>query len=314
LTEAQPGGAIPMSDADRRRAEAAAGNPAPIDALGRARIVLRASGLVLGLLITVPLHYLWRLLRIGSPWPKVFLGWAARFAGARVERVGVPLKRDVFYISNHLSWIDILAIAGQSGTAFVAKEEIRAAPVVGWLSVLNRTVFVKRENRMGVAEQINQLREALAENWSVTVFPEGTTTDGKSLLPFKTSMLRVLEPPPPGVLVQPVLLDYGAMGEEVGWIGVESGVDNAKRLLSRRGSFRMRVHFLDPFDPHDFPGRKAIAAESRRRIEEALVKTLGHPLRPFAYDVGPVRYEAPAPSRDGEDLPPQSPGPIAPPS
>lgn len=283
-----------MATAAQRRANAAAGRPAPIDALGWTRIALRASGLVLGLLLTVPLHYLWRLFRIGSPWPRIFLGWAARLTGARVERVGVPLRRDVFYISNHLSWIDILAIAGQSGTAFVAKEEIRGAPVVGWLSTLNSTVFVKRENRLGVAEQINQLRDALEDNWSVTVFPEGTTTDGKSLLPFKTPMLRVLEPPPPGVLVQPVLLDYGAVAEEIGWVGVETGLDNAKRLLSRRGSFRMKVHFLEPFYPQDFPGRKAIAAESRRRIEEALVESLGGPLRPFAHDVGPVRYEAPA--------------------
>jgi 1-acyl-sn-glycerol-3-phosphate acyltransferase len=261
--------------------------------LGWLRILLRAGGLLLALLLTVPLHYLWRLFRLGSPWPRVFLGWAARLAGARVTRVGVPLKRDVFYISNHLNWIDILALAGQSGTAFVSKEELRQAPVVGWLSTLNRTVYVKRENRMGVAEQINALRDALAENWSVTVFPEGTTTDGQSLLPFKTPMLRVLEPPPPGVMVQPVMLDYGAVAEEIGWIGVESGLDNAKRLLSRRGSFPLKVHFLEPFRPEDFPGRKAIAAESRRRIEEALVGVLGKPLRPFAYDVAPVAYAAP---------------------
>ncbi|MBS0480088.1 MAG: 1-acyl-sn-glycerol-3-phosphate acyltransferase [Proteobacteria bacterium] len=277
-----------------QRAAAAAGDPPPIDLLGWARILLRAGGLLGALLVTVPLHYLWRLFRLGSPWPRIFLGWAARLAGARVTRVGVPLKRDVFYISNHLSWIDILAIAGQSGTAFVSKEELRRAPVVGWLSTLNRTVYVKRENRMGVAEQINALRDALAENWSVTVFPEGTTTDGQSLLPFKTPMLRVLEPSPPGVMVQPVMLDYGAVAEEIGWIGVESGLNNAKRILSRPGSFPLRVHFLEPFRPEDFPGRKAIAAESRRRIEEALVTALGKPLRPFAYDVAPVRYEADA--------------------
>jgi len=96
--------------------------------------------------------------------------------------IGIPLRRDVFYVSNHLSWIDILALGGASGTAFVAKAEIGTAPVVGWLAGLNRTVYVKRENRMGVAEQINELRDALAENWAITVFPEGTTTDGRSLL------------------------------------------------------------------------------------------------------------------------------------
>ena len=98
-----------------------------------------------------------------------------------------------------------------------------------------------------------------------------------------------------GVMVQPVLLDYGAVAEEIGWVGVESGIDNAKRILSRRGSFRMRVQFLEPFYPHDFPGRKTIAAESRRRIEEALVASLGHPLRHFAHAVEAVRYEAPEP-------------------
>jgi 1-acyl-sn-glycerol-3-phosphate acyltransferase len=272
------------------RAAAAAGIPPPIDFAGQVRIALRGAGLVLALILTVPLHYLWRLLRLSSPWPRIFLGWAARLAGARVSRVGVPLRRDVFFISNHLSWIDILASAGQSGTAFVAKQEIREAPVVGWLSTLNRTVFVKRENRLGVTEQINELRDALAENWSVTVFPEGTTTDGQSLLPFKTSMLQVLEPPPPGVLVQPVLLDYGAVAEEIGWIGEESGVANAKRLLARKGSFPLHVHYLEPFSPADFPGRKAVGAESRRRIEQALITTLGKPLRPFAYTVEAVKF------------------------
>ncbi|MCR5870238.1 1-acyl-sn-glycerol-3-phosphate acyltransferase [Sphingomonas sp. J344] len=237
------------------------------------------------------MHYLWRLLRLPSPWPRWFLGRAGRIAGARVEIVGTPLRRDVFYVSNHLSWIDILALGGASGTAFVAKAEIGASPVVGWLAGLNRTVYVKRENRMGVAEQINALRDALAENWAITVFPEGTTTDGKSLLPFKTPMLRVLEPPPPGVMVQPVLLDYGAAGEEIGWVGDEGGINNARRILSRKGSFPLRITYLDPFDPHDFPGRKAIAAESRRRIEDALVAALGGPLRPFAWSVEPVNYK-----------------------
>ena len=243
------------------------------------------------LLVLVPLHYLFRLFRLPSPWPKMFLGSAAWVAGARIKRIGVPLKRDVFYIANHLSWIDILALGGTSGTAFVAKAELATAPLVGWLAGLNRTVYVKRENRLGVAEQINQLRDALAENWAITVFPEGTTTDGQSLLPFKTPMLRVLEPPPPGVLVQPVLLDYGKAAEEIGWIGDESGVNNAKRILARRGAFRLRVTFLDPFHPRDFPGRKAIAAESRRRIEDALIAALGHELRPFAHSVEAVRYE-----------------------
>ena len=274
---------------DRRRA-AALGDTTRLTADEQFRLGRRVGMLLLAMLSHVPMHYLWRLLRLPSPWPRWFLGRAARIAGARVEVIGTPLRRDVFYISNHLSWIDILALGGASGTAFVAKAEIGQAPVVGWLAGLNRTVYVKRENRLGVAQQINELRDALAENWAITVFPEGTTTDGKSLLPFKTPMLRVLEPPPPGVMVQPVLLDYGAVSEEIGWVGEESGLNNARRILARKQSFPLRISFLEPFDPRDFPGRKAIAAESRRRIEEALVAALGGPLRPFEFAVGPVNY------------------------
>lgn len=280
--------------ARRRREEATQGLPTRLTAGEAARVWFRVARLALALLIHLPLHYLFRLVRLPSPWPRLFLASAARIAGARVKRIGTPLKRDVFYISNHLSWIDILALGGASGTAFVAKAEIGASPLVGWLAGLNRTVYVKRENRMGVAEQINQLRDALAETWAVTVFPEGTTTDGKSLLPFKTPMLRVLEPPPPGVMVQPVMLDYGSAAEDVAWIGQERGLNNAKRVLARRERFRLRVHFLEPFDPRDFPGRKAIAAESRRRIEEALVRSLGQPLRPFRFADDPIGYKTPA--------------------
>lgn len=277
------------------RVGAARGESTPISIRGWFRIARRVLGLALLMLIFVPLHYLYRVFAYGSPFPMLFLRYAARISGAKVEVTGTHLKRDVFYVANHISWLDILSMSGACGTAFVAKAELATAPLVGWLASLNRTVFVKREHRMGVAEQINALKEALEDNWAVTVFPEGTTTDGQSLLPFKTSMLSVLEPPPPGVLVQPVLLDYGAVAEWIGWIGEEGGLNNAKRVLARKGTFPLRVNFLEPFSPEDFRGRKAIGQESRRKIEEALLEALGKPLRTFEHDVPPVRYQA-APS------------------
>ncbi len=269
------------------KADAAAGVAYAPGLAGWVRLAWRTILLVALLLLCVPFHYLWRLLRIGSPWPQLFLSSAARICGARVRVIGTPLRRDVFFIANHVSWLDIPVIGGASGTAFVSKAELAEVPVIGWLAKQNRTIFVKREEKLNVAEQINELRDALADNWSVTVFPEGTTTDGQSLLPFKTSMLKVLEPPPPGVLVQPVHLDYGRVAEEIGWIGVETGQNNALRILSRPGSFPVEAHFLAPFNPADFPTRKLVAAESRRRIEEALVAALGQPLAPFTWHAAP---------------------------
>lgn len=275
------------------RDAAARGESTPISLSGNLRIIARMAGLIALLLVLVPLHYLYRVFKYGSPFPMLFLRWAGWVVGARVRRIGTPLRRDVFFIANHVSWIDILALAGASGTAFVAKYELSQVPVIGWLCGLNRTVYVQRENRLGVAEQINALREALADNWSVTVFPEGTTTDNQSLLPFKTSMLSVLEPPPPGVLVQPVLMDYGEIGKWIGWIGEESGVNNAKRIMARPGTFEVKIHFLEPFSPEEFRGRKAIGARARAAIEAALLTALGKPLRVFKHDVVPVRYNAP---------------------
>jgi lyso-ornithine lipid O-acyltransferase len=288
-----------IASATPERLAAAAGRPQPIPLRGRLRIARRGLGLILGLILCVPFHYLWRLLHLSSPWPKWFLRWAGYCSGARIRRIGTPLKRDVFYISNHCSWIDVPAIAGSSGTAFVAKAELRDAPAVGWLAGLNRTVFVERDDRLGVAEQINRLRDTLAENWSVTVFPEGTVTDGRSMLPFKPPLLKVLEPPPPGIMVQPVMLDYGEAGPDIGWLGEEHGRDNALRVLARRGSFPVNVHFLEPFHPRDFPGRKTIAAESQRRIREALAAALGHPVPLFVgHDVWSGKV---APPRYGEE-------------
>ena len=247
-------------------------DPGPI---GRVRMALRVLLIVAMLIACVPLYYIWRTLRLSNPWPKLFLRGVGRACGARVRVVGTPLKRDVFYISNHLSWLDIPVIAGRNGSAFVAQDGIKSWPVIGWLCKLNDTVFVSRTNRLGIAGQINELRDALAETWAITIFPEGTTTDGSKLLPFKSPLLQVLDPPPPGVLVQPIYLDYGTNAHDIAWVGEETAPNNALRLFTRQGSFWVTMHFLEPFSPADFPGRKAIAAEARTRIEAALCASLG---------------------------------------
>lgn len=243
--------------------------------VGYLRFALRLMLLFGALLIMAPLYYVWRFLRLSNPWPRTFLKTAAFACGARVKVTGTPIRRDVFFISNHISWVDIAILGGHSGTAFVSKQEIADWPIIGWLCRLNDTVFVSRGDRMGVAEQINQLRDALAETWAITIFPEGTTTDGSTMLPFKAPLLKVLEPPPPGIMVQPIFLDYGKNAYEISWVGEEAASANAWRLLTRRGGFEVIVNFLDPFDPADFDGRKAIAAEARRQIAEQLSASLG---------------------------------------
>jgi 1-acyl-sn-glycerol-3-phosphate acyltransferase len=233
------------------------------------RLILRALAIVAALLVCLPLHYLWKLLRRPSPWPRRFLGLVARAAGMRVRVIGVPLERDVLFLANHLSWLDILVLAGASGTAFVSKAEVTEVPVVGWLAGLNNTVFIARAERSAVRGQADALRTALASGQPVALFPEGTTDGGPGVLPFRASLLAALYPPLPGVKVQPVALDYGTAAHDLAWVGDEPGLANVRKVLARRGTAEVTLHFLAPVDPAT-GDRKALARAARDEIVEVL--------------------------------------------
>lgn len=234
-----------------------------------ARVILIA----IPLLVLLPLHLIWHVLRQPSPWAMLFLRIAARVLGVRVKVRGQSLRHDVFFVANHVSWIDIPILAGINGTAFVAQDGVRTWPIIGWLATLNRTIFISRTDRQNVSNQVAQLRAAIAENWSVTLFPEGTTSDGQGLLPFKPALFETLVPPPRPMLIQPVLLDFGAAGPDVGWLGVETGWESAWKAFTRQGSYKVQVHFLEPFDPALCKDRKEISALARNRIAGAMAES-----------------------------------------
>jgi 1-acyl-sn-glycerol-3-phosphate acyltransferase len=233
---------------------------------GTFRLAGRLLALATALLVALPLHGLWRLVGKPSPWPRHFLGVCARIVGARGTIVGTPLTRDTMILANHLSWIDILLLADAANAVFVAKDELRTAPLVGWLASLNDTIYVARGARMAIGAQVEQVRAALGPR-PVAIFPEGTTGDGHTLLPFKSALLAALAPPPPAIRVQPVRIDYGDATDDLAWVGDEPGAVHALRVLRRRGTFVATLRFAEPFVPAG--DRKAIAAEARRRIEAA---------------------------------------------
>lgn len=237
--------------------------------LGDGMSILRGSGRLVALALAcafcVAAHLLTRMLRMRSRWPQRCLGWTARICGAVVELRGRALAHDVLFVSNHVSWLDIPIIAGATGTAFVANSGVRDWPLIGWLAGLNNTVYVDRTDRKNVQSQIDVIREALKQHQPVAIFPEGTTSDGLDLLPFKPSLLEVLASTPRAIRVQPLRIDYGA-ARDLAWIGEEPAPRNAWRVLTRPGRFVVRLECLDPFAPAEIGDRKAVAAEARRRI------------------------------------------------
>jgi len=111
--------------------------------------------------------------------------------------MGVEIEADLTHavpgallVANHISWIDIYVINAALPAAFVAKEEIRHWPLIGWLAVRNDTVFLRRGSR-GHARIINQeIADILSQEKYVAVFPEGTTTDGTHLLHFHAALIQ----------------------------------------------------------------------------------------------------------------------------
>src|SRR5688500_977863 len=172
------------------------------------RLMLRAAAMVAGLLVCLPLHYLWRLFGLRSPWPRRWLGWVGRSAGLRVRVLGRPLASHVLFVSNHLSWLDIMAVAGVTGAAFVSRGDVAKWPVVGRLARINDAIFVERTERRAVRGPSGQLRSVLAGGRAVAMFPEATTEGGEQVLPFRPSLFQSLLPPLPGVRLQPVAIDY----------------------------------------------------------------------------------------------------------
>lgn len=239
-----------------------------ITPLGWALIAFRLILMVALLLVCAPLHLLWRAAGAGRWWPRVFLAGIGMIAGLHVRSQGRPAK-GALLLANHVSWLDIPALSHASGTAFVAHDGLTAFPLLKWLCEMNDTVFIARHRRGSVSEQVEQIRAAMDEAGCLTLFPEGTTSDGTALLPFKSSLLSALDPLPAGLIVQPVVLAYEDV-PEVSWVGEEHGLDNFKRILARLRPVRLTIRFLVPLEGSELATRKAVAQAAQTAIARAL--------------------------------------------
>ena len=230
---------------------------------------LRFIGLLLGMIACVPLHYTWKLLGAKSPWPRRFLFWVGYVAGVRLDVQGKPFRRtNTLFVANHATWLDIMIIGGTTGAAFVAKEELKTSKFVHWMASLNDSIWIQRSDRTGIHGQVDVIRKVLESGRAVCFFPEATTKGGKEVLPFRASLFSALYPPIPGLVVQPIAIDYGEKNHIVTW-GDESGGAVAKRILSHKGTIPTRMVFAEPLDPAQMD-RKRMAVVSRQLIVEAL--------------------------------------------
>lgn len=242
----------------------------------RLRACRRIAGLLLLFAATAPIHIIAK--RFGpSPWPRRFLKSVAWVSGVDIQCVGNPASRGTLLLANHVSWLDIPVLAAATNCAFVSKSEVRNHPFLGWLADQNNTIYIDRADRRSIHGQVAALADGLKRRQPLALFPEGTVGDGGTLLPFKPSLLAAVAPPPEGVAIRPVAIDYGALAPVIGWGTGEPGIANALRVLGRKGRFPVTVRLLGSIAPE--PDRKLLARAAHDAIAAALAPSGMAPAR-----------------------------------
>ena len=148
-------------------------------------------------------------------------------------------------VSNHLSYLDIVLIGSVTPAVFVSKADVRQWPLFGWLATLSGTVFIERARRTHVGAVNREIENALADGALVVVFPEGTSSDGTDVLPFRASLL------------EPAL--RGGHPISTAWIHYELPDGDAKREVCYWGEHTFFSHLLNLL------GKKTVSATLRFR-------------------------------------------------
>ncbi len=137
--------------------------------------------------------------------------------GVRVHIHGKMAKdRPLMIVSNHVSWSDILVLGSVGELCFIAKDEVKSWPGINWLSALQRTVFVNRQNAREAGVQADTIAARLLSGDVMVLFAEGTTGGGNKLLPFKSALfgapqMALAQSGLESISVQPVALAYNTL-------------------------------------------------------------------------------------------------------
>lgn len=216
------------------------------------------------------------------PW--VFQYIAARLYGLKVVVEGTPLRDHVLFIGNHLSYLDIIAMGQCFPVSFVAKSDVAAWPLFGLLSKLQRTVYVERR-RSRSRHGSETLSARLAEGLPVILFGEGTSTNGDTILPFKSTLLDGLfkNELKDKIQVQPFTLTLERVdGRPVTtdedrdlytWHGDMTLPPHLTRFGGLRGAV-LRLTFHPPRKLADYEDRKALAQDCHADSLNALPRPL----------------------------------------
>lgn len=237
------------------------------------------------------------LLALRWPWngwlPQIYHRGCARLLGIDlVTRGAVSGERPTLFVANHSSYLDIPVLGTLLQGSFIAKQEVAGWPLFGFLSKLQKTVFIDRRLRGSTGRQRDAMVTRLEQGDSLILFPEGTSSDGNRTLPFKTALFAVAALRVDGrpLTVQPVSVTATALdGIPLGhalrpfyaWYG---DMELAPHLWNvfRLGRLTVEVEFHPPVTVAQFGSRKALAEHCWSAVADGVSCALAGRVRPPA--------------------------------
>ena len=254
--------------------------PPPIRVWGWGLILLRAVPLLTILLLGVVLTVVLRLIEIPvyglhRPLTPYITQWVCRAAflilGIRHESAGEIMRDRGAVVANHSSWLDIFALNARKRIYFVSKAEVAGWPGIGLLAKITGTVFIARDPKHAKA-QTELFEQRLMAGHKLLFFPEGTSTDGIRVLPFKTTLFQSFfsDALRDEMHIQPVTVIYSSPKSRdprfYGWWGDMSFAGHLAHVLASPQQGRVKVVYHPPVKVGDFPNRKALA----KHVEEVV--------------------------------------------
>ena len=181
-----------------------------------------------------------------------------------------PEISGALFVANHVSWVDIPAIHSVLAVRFVAKSEIRDWPVFGPLAAHANTLFIERTRRHDAGRIVEMVAARLHVGDCICFFPEGTTSDGSAVQPFKSSLMQAAIDAQ--IPVRPIAIRYpaadGSLNKQMAYYGEMSLWQSIKRVLAQRAPMA-ELHFLPPIATAALD-RHEVSLRARQAISQAL--------------------------------------------
>lgn len=154
---------------------------------------------------------------------------------------------NIMFVANHISWIDIHALNSIIPTRFIAKSDIQNWPVFGYLAKKSNVLFISRERRQDAARIVHATNRSLLDGDTLCLFPEGTTTDGTEIKPFKSSIVQGAIHA--NAMIWPIAFRYpridGSINTEIAYAGETTLIESIQLVLQQK-QVVVELHFLAP--------------------------------------------------------------------